>query len=226
MKSWMAGTLLFIAQGLVAQTIPLPNVYFEVAGSLDLYACHAKTPVTEDMLQTLLTKLPEFEQTWREYGPNLVQTVTDLTGHGFEPGHNELNVALFLCNDKGSLVYPALINVVPYFEGSQVKFPKQVFTATVFAIMTHRFLMQNYPTLEHHSKLLQQYENETDTVKGSLHVHAMMKYAYLLLHKEADLEDVIKSWAQFTDPGVARAWDIINNETGYQPFIDEILTES
>jgi hypothetical protein len=223
MKAWIAGTLLFcVAQGL-AQSSPLPKVYFESAGSLDLYACHAEAPVTEDMLDILVAKVPEFEHTWQAYGPDALKVITNLTGHEFEPGHNELNIGLFLCNDKGSLAFPALVNVVPYFDNTRVQFPKQVFTETVLAIMMIRYMMHHYPNLEKHSKLLQRYENESDMVKNHLHIDAMIKYAYLALHKEDDLEEAIKAASKFKNPGVARAWEIINNEIGYQPFIDEIL---
>jgi len=225
MKRWIAGSLLFcVTQGVMAQTHALPTVYFEAAGSLDLFACHAQTPVTESMLDKLVKRVPEFEQTWQEYGPNVLQIITDLTQHTFESEHQELNVGLFLCNDKGSLAFPALVNIVPYFGASKADFPKQVFTATVLDVMLIRFLNQNYPTLMEESALLQRYENESNMVKHSLHVFALLKYAYLVLHKEADLDDVIKSSAEFTDPGVARAWDIISRETGYQPFVDEILS--
>jgi hypothetical protein len=219
-----ASLLLLCTHAFSAQTFQYPELNFEYGIALDYFDCASEKPITEEMWQAMYKKIPEFKQVWMENGPKLLEQVSSLFGKPLEDNHKDVNVGLILCHKKGSFSFPFIVDASPYFAtADREAYPLSDFTHTVFHMMLHRFLWQNYTELDSQSNLLHTYEKESLTVRQNLHLQAIIKHVFLALHKEKELQEIIDDSAKYKDPGYRRAWNIINNETGHQAFINELL---
>ncbi|MGQ3891004.1 hypothetical protein [Legionella sp. CNM-4043-24] len=219
-----ASLLLLCTQTFSAPGLHYPALNFEYGMAMDYFDCNDEKPVTSDMQQAMYKKIPEFQQFWADNGPELLEQVVAIFGKALEENHQNIHVGLILCQKKGSFSFPFIVNAARYFSSADREaYPLTDFTYTVFHLMLHRFLWQNYPELDVQSSLLQHYKNESPTVRQNLHLQSIIKQVFMNLHKENELQALINDSASYTDPGYSRAWFIINNETGHQAFINELL---
>ena len=116
---------------------------------------------------------------------------------------------------------PLLLQVRRFLDGPTQNNPLApfLFPALVFHELLHTYV--GYYT-QIKSAFVQKYGKEPLSVLTHLHLMAVMKHVYLKLGREAELKQIIAKDSASEDKAYARAWQIVNEIEGYEPFLKEI----
>lgn len=222
MTSIFTSTITF-AQNSTTPTTVVPKLFFEYSWLYDQNcAVTDARKIEADWSQEAKAKSQNFAEIWNKNGTALFDKVFELFGLGFT--RKELTATLSVC-PAPSYSNPLIINVTRFLKSYMKDKPVRSddsFTDLVFHELLHTWVIENvkYPT-----PLDTKYQNEERVVRNHLHVMAMQKYIYTMLNR-ADLINMInEQYSNPSMPAYGRAWTIVNEIEGYEPFINEIRSK-
>jgi len=161
-------------------------------------------------------KIKAFQDAWNRDGAPLLEATVAETKKPFP--YDEMIVTLTLCRIS-SMSRPLLVNVRPYLDGPTNQHPRamRMFVGDVFHELLHLYVIGARPK---QTPLMERYKDEDPLVKYHLHLDAVMKMAYLKLHREDELREIIEFDSR--DPPYRKAWHIVNDVEGYEAFVREL----
>ena len=177
-----------------------------------------KQPIDQSWYQELRAQLPALRSEWSKEGPFLLAETVAALNAPFR--RNELTAFLTLCAIP-SMSSPLIINGRLYLSSpmKQNPWPLSRFSAVVFHEILHTHLPLLYGGK---SLLLAKYKDETPVAQNHLHLFSVVKHVYLKLGREQQLSDIVTTESSGKDPSYARAWEIVNNIEGHEPFLKEL----
>ena len=174
-----------------------------------------KQPIDQSWYGELRSQLPALRSEWAKEAPVLLGETVSVLNAPFR--RNELTAFLTLCAIP-SMSAPLIINGRLFLPSpmKQSPWPLSRFSAIVFHEILHTHLPPFYAGK---SSLFAKYKDETPVVQNHLHLLALMKYVYLKLGREEQLNDIVTTDSSGKDPSYARA--IVKIE-GHESFIKEL----
>lgn len=164
-------------------------------------------------------KTQDFESMWLAEAPSMMAKLFDLFGLGFQ--RKEMTATLSVCPKSPSTSDPLVLAVNTYLKSYMGDKPVRQgyqFADLVFHELLHTWVREN---LSWPSPLYEKYINEPPVVRNHLHLMAVQQYVYLKMGRK-DLSDWIDlSYSKMPFPEYNRAWEIVTQIEGAQPFIDE-----
>jgi len=117
-----------------------------------------------------------------------------------------------------SLSVPLIVVVTPFLPGAPKPDQAWGFSEVIFHELMHSYVRPVF----RHSLLLDKYRDEPQTTKYHLHVMAIEKMTLLMLKRSDQLKVLDHDYRHGREPAYKRAWEIVNDLEGYEPFIDEL----
>ena len=212
----LAVSLLFATTSALAE--PYPRVPFTFGYLPFDQSCErwTNTRIDPQWYAELQDKIKAFEDAWNREGVPLLEATVAETKKPFR--YEEMIVTLTLC-PISSMSRPLLVNVRPYLDGPTQRHPRAMhfFVADVFHELLHTYVIGARAA---QAPLMARYKDEEPLVKYHLHLDAVMKMAYLKLHREEQLREVIELDSR--DAAYKKAWHIVNDIEGYEAFVREL----
>jgi len=173
-------------------------------------------PSNEELMREAGRRLPEFQALWDKEGPNYLNTVFSEIALPFP--YKEIQGTLTV-SDVPSTSSPLLFNIKPFLSSASKPFPLSAFPEIVFHELMHIYLRG----VTDSSVLRKKYSNESIVTRNHLHLMALEKFVLLKLGK-TDLLKWLDTDYRTGDlpPDYKRAWEIVNDEEGYEEFIKEL----
>jgi hypothetical protein len=211
---WVAACTLTSA---LAAQAPVVDILYPPGGSLlDRLCAHdLHVPFDEKALQAAVQQRPEFQTQWDVEGPSYVNTAVKEIGLDFP--YREMQATLTVCLPASTSI-PLIIDVRPFLPNAAKPAPSWEFSEILFHELMHSYVSPVYA----HSALMKKYQNEPATTKYHLHVMAIEKMTLLKLNKPEELKVIDHDYRYGPDAAYKRAWEIVSDIEGYQPFIDEL----
>jgi hypothetical protein len=203
-----------------AESPVLPTLFFEYSWLYDSVCSNTpERKIDPAWADEAKRRTPEFTATWSQAGPVLFGKVFEMFGRGFQ--RKEFTATLSVC-PAPSYSNPLILNVTRFlrsYMGTRPVRSNDSFNDLVFHELLHTWLSENlgFPT-----PLIQKYENEEPTVRSHLHLMAMQKYIYSNLNRQDLLNLIDSQYQNMPVPAYNRAWKIVSQIEGYEPFIAEI----
>src|SRR5215471_398602 len=211
-------TLVFLvltAQTAVAQELPSIHLLYQSPdGSIFDRNCAqiTKTAINPRQVQETVRRLAEFQSWWDKDGPQYLSVVLKEIELPFP--YRAMQMTLSVCPGvTGAMAEPLMMNVQPFLSDAAVARPNWNFSTVVFHKLMHQYVR---PVLES-SQLRRKYASEPPAVQLHLHVLALVRFALVKLGKDAELK-----WMDAEARGVNRAWEIVSDIEGYEPFLNEL----
>lgn len=197
--------------------LPVVEILYPPGGSLLDRLCKSdfKMQVDDKAVQAAVRKRPEFQKQWDAEGPAYMNAA--LTEVGLDFPYREMQATLTVCLPASTSV-PLVVDVTKFLPTGREPAPAWEFSEIVFHELMHTYVS---PVLAH-SALIKKYQNEVPTTKYHLHVMAIEKMTLLRLNRIEDLKFIDRDYRNGPDPAYKRAWEIVNDIEGYQPFIEEL----
>lgn len=197
--------------------LPTIDILYPPGGSLldRLCATDFKQPLDQKALQAAVQQRDAFQKQWDTEGPAYLSAAMSAIGLPFP--YKEMQATLSVCLPDSTSI-PLIIDVRPFLPGAARPAPAWEFTEIVFHELMHSYVR---PILTH-SELMKKYANEPPTVKYHLHVMALEKLVLLKLHRPDALKTLDHDYRNGPDPAYKRAWEIVNDEEGYEAFVGEL----
>lgn len=175
-----------------------------------------KAEIKPEWVEQARAKVKLLQAEWDGQAPQLLGTTVKEIGRPF--AHLEEVATLTLCPIP-SMSRPLIVNMRSFIDGLKGNWPPSHFPAVVFHELLHNYTSD---IIGRQSPLLKKYEAEPISVRGHLHVAAVMKLVYLKLGRTTELSDVIAVESALPSPVYARTWEIINKIEGHMPFVNEL----
>ena len=140
-----------------------------------------------------------------------------LTEVGMDFPYREMQATLTVCL-PASTSTPLIVDVKEFLPTAKKSAPAWEFSEIVFHELMHTYVS---PVLAH-SALIKKYQSEAPTTKYHLHVMAVEKMTLLRLNRLDDLKVIDRDYRNGPEPAYKRAWEIVSDIEGYQPFIEEL----
>jgi hypothetical protein len=157
-----------------------------------------KPPTREEVSK----KVKLFKEEWNKYGCNILMTIKEISGLDFVREVFDVYVVSGTPRDMSD---PIII---------RSRYEPDEFLDVLVHELLHRLLTLN--------KVKVPYEEENDTVRGHVYVHAIMKYIYLDLLKDGGrLERNLQRSKKHSTGDYIRAWEIVD-DVGYMKLISQI----
>ena len=197
--------------------LPSIDILYPPGGSLLDRLCTSdfKLKLDEKDVQAAVAQRAALQKQWDTEGPAYLEAA--LTGIGLPFPYKEMQATLSVCLPASTSI-PLIIDVRPFLPGAKAAAPAWEFTEVVFHELMHSYVR---PVLSR-SELMKKYANEPPTVKYHLHVMAVEKMVLLKLGRPDDLKTLDHDYRNSPDPAYKRAWEIVNDQEGYEPFIGEL----
>jgi len=96
--------------------------------------------------------------------------------------------------------------------------PSWEFAEVLFHELMHTYVSRVYGS----SALMKKYQNEPPTTRFHLHVMAIERMTLLKMNRPDQLAAIDHDYRTGPDPQYRRAWEIVSDIEGYQPFIAEL----
>ena len=221
MKLPLLSLLLLAASGreLRAQPLRLPTIeiLYPPGGSLLDRLCKNdfKAPMKDEALQAAVRLRPDFQKLWDAAGPIYMRAALDAIGLEFPYG--EMQATLTVCLPASTSI-PLVIDVAPFLPTAAKRAPDWEFSEILFHELMHTYVV---PVLAG-SALMKNYKDEPPTTRFHLHVMAMEILTLRKLNRPDELKVIDHEYRTGSDPAYKRAWEIVNDIEGYQPFIQEL----
>ena len=201
----------------VATKLPEVETLYPPGGSLLDRLCESdfKLPLDEQAVQSAVQKRPEFQKQWDEEGPAYMNAA--LTEIGLDFPFREMQATLTVCLPASTSI-PLIVEVNEFLPTAKKPAPAWEFSEIVFHELMHTYVRPVFA----HSALMKKYQNESPTTKYHLHVMAVEKMTLLKLKRLDDLTTIDHEYRNGSDPAYKRAWEIVNDIEGEQPFIEEL----
>lgn len=197
--------------------LPVVEILYPPGGSLLDRLCKSdfKVRVDDQAVEAAVQKRPEFQKQWDAEGPAYMNAA--LTGVGLDFPYREMQATLTVCLPASTSI-PLVVDVKEFLPTAKKPAPAWEFSEIVFHELMHSYVSPVLP----HSALIKKYQNEAPTTRYHLHVMAIEKMTLLRLNKIDDLKLIDRDYRNGPDPAYKRAWEIVNDIEGYQPFIEEL----
>jgi hypothetical protein len=195
---------------------PVVEILYPPGGSLLDRLCKndLKLPVDDKALQAAVQQRPEFQKQWDAEGPSYMTTA--LSEIGLEFPYHEMQATLTVCLPASTSI-PLIVDVRDFLSTAPKSTPAWEFSEILFHELMHSYVTRVYAS----SALMKKYRDEPPTTKYHLHVMAIEKMTLLKL-KRPDQLKVIDHDYRSGDPAYKRAWEIVNDIEGCEPFINEL----
>lgn len=197
--------------------VPRVDILYPPGGSLLDRTCRTdfRIPVDDQAIVEAVQKRPEFQSEWDTQGPAYLNAA--LTEIGLDFPYREMQATLSVCLPASTSI-PLILDVREFLPSAKKHAPEWEFSEIVFHELMHTYVTPVFA----HSALMKKYQNEPRTTKYHLHVMAMEKMAPLKLNRPDELKTIDHDYRQGRDPAYKRAWEIVNDVEGYEPFIGEL----
>jgi hypothetical protein len=207
-------SLLVTAHVASAQEIPTIHVVYQSPeGSIFDRNCSqiTRTEAKREWIQELVKRRAEFQAWWDKDGPLYLNAVLKEVGLAFP--YRAMQATLTVCPSVGSMSDPLFINVREFLSDAPNPPPTWAFAVYLFHELMHQYVR---PVLSS-SSLRKKYAAEPPGVQQHLHVLALVRFVLVKLGKDAELK-----YMDAQARGVNRAWEIISDREGYEPFLKEL----
>lgn len=197
--------------------LPVVEILYLPGGSLLDRLCGTdfKVPVDAQAIAEAVQKRPDFQRQWDAEGPTYLNAA--LTEVGLDFPYREMQATLTVCLPASTSI-PLIIDVREFLPSAKKHAPSWEFSEIVFHELMHTYVSPVFV----HSALMKKYENETATTKYHLHVMAVEKMTLLKLNRPDELKTIDHDYRTGSESAYKRAWEIVNDVEGYQPFIEEL----
>ena len=207
--------LLFVpAQAAFAQEVPSIQVLYQSPdGSIFDRNCSeiTRTEIKREWVQETVRRRVEFQSRWDKDGPQYVRAVLKEVGLPFP--YPAMQATLTVCPAIGSMSDPLFITVREFLSDASNPPPDWMFAVYLFHELMHQYVR---PVLAS-SPLRRKYSSEPPDVQQHLHVLALVRFALLKSGKDVELK-----YLDAQSRRVNRAWEIVSDIEGYEPFLKEL----
>jgi hypothetical protein len=180
----------------------------------------AKTAVEPAWIEEAARRRVEFRRMWDAEGPSYLKAALNEIGRDFP--YRDMVATLTVCPIGASMSLPLLINLHPFLESTQTspgpKWPLWYLPAVIFHEVMHNYTARVPATYE----LRRKYENEATRVKTHLLVMAVEKRVFGKLWSAEKMKWLDNDYRTNSGPAYKRAWEIVNDIEGAEPFIREL----
>ena len=204
---------------------PLPTVhllYPAPDGSVFDRNCADILKASEDVdprwVEEAVRRAPEFQRRWDTDGPRYLATAFEAIGRPFP--YAEVQAALTVC-PIASMSLPLIINVRGFLASDGNRRPDWFFPFLVFHELMHTYTRP----VNTSSALRAKYSSESPVTLNHLHVVALEKFVLTALGKIDELRWLDRDYRTEASPGYRRAWQIVNDAEGVEPFLIELRTQ-
>lgn len=206
----------------VAQAAPAyPSLFMSYSGIFDqVCAQRSGYEIKSEWVREAVSRRPEFQAAWDKAAPDLVGTMIRTVGRGFK--RKEMTVTLSVCNHV-PISNPFLLNLRHFLEstsGERDPAPMSGFVDVVFHELIHNYLVGNFDVRK--SAFMKEYRDESPSVLSHLHLMALQNSVYLKLNRPEMLKWLDTHYTKHIGGDYARAWMIVNELRGYEPFVEEL----
>lgn len=217
-KLFLICVAFFLSSAFVSYDAKYPTIRFVYSFVPFDRACseQAAYDIKQEWVEEMEGRVGFFQEYWDREGPRLLETIISEIGKPFQ--QREMIATITLCNFP-SMSQPLLINLRRYLATATDNNPRPMYK--FIGLVTHELLHTYVNDHLVNSELLKKYEKETFSVQNHLHLMAVLKMAYLKSDCERELNEVIKLDCEI-GPIYARAWEIVNDIEGYEPFVNEL----
>lgn len=168
-------------------------------------------------VEEAVRRAPEFQRRWDTEGPTYLATAFKAIGRPFP--YAEVQAALTVC-PIASMSLPLIINVRGFLTSDGNRQPDWFFPFLVFHELMHTYTR----TVNVSSALQAKYSSESALTLNHLHVLALEKFVLTALGKIDELRWLDRDYRTEASPGYRRAWQIVNDTEGVEPFLMELRT--
>jgi hypothetical protein len=175
-----------------------------------------KVTVNPAWVQEAVRRAPEFQARWDREAAAYLATTFDEVGLPFP--YKEMQAALTVCPGVRSMSTPLVINVRRYLESSETRSPHWLLAETIYHELMHIYVRPVNAV----SALRKKYAGEQPVVLNHLHVMALEKFVLTKLGRPEELAQVGLDYVNVLPPAYKRAWTIMHEIEGHQPFINEL----
>ena len=220
-RSWGFAVAALLGLGSVGAGSPSPPPIVELlyppGGSLldRLCGTDLKVPVSDKDVQAAVALREELQHRWDVEGPTYMKVAISEIGLKFP--YHEVQATLTVCLPASTSV-PLIIDVKPFLPGAAKPAAPWEFSEVVFHELMHLYTRPVFAG----SKLMKKYQQEPPTTRYHLHVMALERMTLLALHRNTDLATLDHEYRTGPDPQYRRAWEIVTDIEGYQPFVNEL----
>ena len=220
LKSIIGILILLISSLTFASELASPKLFFEYSWLYD-----QNCAVTEERkfdpawASEAVEKTQNFTDIWEKNGPIFFGKVFEVFGFGFS--RKELTATLSVCRAP-SYSNPLVLNVTRFLKSYMQDKPVRsddAFADLVFHELLHTWVSENvnFPT-----PLYNKYQDEERIVRNHLHLMAIQKYIYTALNRDDLVKLIALQYSTMPMPGYSRAWKIVTEIEGVEPFIEEV----
>ena len=202
-----------------AHEAKIPSIDIEFSGLIEFGICErlSGSPVADDAIEELVSRVGEFEAAWNDRGPILLRETVATTGEPFT--FLERHAVLHLCPDVPSMSAPLLINSRLYLEAtaSNVR-PLSLFVSILYHEILHNYLVESFG--ESFDWIGDEFADQPPVVRNHLVLMALEHNVYNRLGLRAELAN-LREYYLASAPH-ARALAIVDDK-GVEYFMSKIL---
>ena len=170
--------------------------------------------IDRSWIEEAVRRTPEFQRLWDTEGPAYLTTTFDAIGLPFPYG--EMQAALTVCPIQ-SMSLPLIINVRGFLASAGNLRPEWQFPLLVFHELMHTYTRP----VNTSSALRRKHSSESPVILNHLHVMALEKFVLTKMGKVEELQWTDRSYRTGV-PAYKRAWEIVNDVEGVEPFLSEL----
>lgn len=213
-------SILFISSLTLASEPAAPKLFFKYSWLYDQNcAVTEERKIDPAWASEALEKTQNFNDIWEKNGPIFFGKVFEVFGFGFS--RKELTATLSVC-PAPSYSNPLVLNVTRFLKSYMQDKPVRSddsFADLVFHELLHTWVSENinFPT-----PLYIKYQNEERVVRNHLHLMALQKYIYTALNRDDLVKMIDRQYSNMPVPAYNRAWKIVTEIEGVEPFIEEV----
>lgn len=200
-----------------SKKLPVVEILYLPGGSLLDRLCRTdfKIPLDDRAIAEAVQKRPEFEREWDAEGPSYLNAAINEIGLDFP--YREMQATLSVCLPASTSI-PLILDVRNFLSTAKKPTPAWEFSEILFHELMHTYVSPVFA----HSALMRKYQNEPATARYHLHVMAIEKMTMLKLNRPDELKTIDHDYRNGPESAYKRAWEIVNDVEGYQPFIEEL----
>lgn len=206
--------LLWNAHAAFGQELPTIHVLYQSPdGSIFDRNCPriTKTEIKREWVQETVRRRAEFQSWWDKDGPQYLSAALKDVGLPFP--YKAMQATLTVCPGVNSMGEPLFINVRQFLSDASDSPPSWTFAVYLFHELMHQYVR---PVLSS-SQLRKKYASEPADVQLHLHVLALVRFVLVTLGKDVELQ-----YMDAQARRVNRAWEIVSDIEGYEPFLKEL----
>jgi hypothetical protein len=200
-----------------AAQLPRVEILYPPGGSLLDRLCKTdfNRTIDEAVLKDAVQQRADFQRRWDAEGPSYLQAALNEIGVTFP--YHEMQATLTVCLPASTSI-PLVIDVTPFLANTVKQTPSWEFSEILFHELMHSYVSPVFAA----SALMKKYQNEAATTKYHLHVMAIEKMVLLKLQRPDQLAIIDHNYRNGSDLAYRRAWEIVNDVEGPQPFLAEL----